>query len=232
MPDVRINRYLASCGLGSRRACEALVVEGRVALNGRQVNDLATRVTRDDVVEVDGAAVHPENKEVVLLNKPKKTLCTREDERGRETVYDLLPVRFHHLAHVGRLDRDSEGLLLLTNRGELAHELTHPASKVEKEYVVHIDRDFQETDRTAFLRGIRLPEGLARALSVQAAKPRILHIVLGQGLKRQIREMCKARGITVKRLIRVRIGGLTAPDLAPGRWRRLTAHDVLKLRGR
>jgi len=229
MAELRINRYLSSCGLGSRRACEQLVLEGRVLLNGHRLTDLAARIGRDDNVHVDGELVQPEKVVVLLLNKPKKTLCTRDDPRGRETVYHLLPERFQQLAHVGRLDRDSEGLLVLTNSGDLSHKLTHPSSKVEKEYVVHLDRDFDTRDRSAFLRGIRIEEGIAKAASLKITQPRILHIVLRQGLKRQIRLMCKSKGYMVKRLERVRIGSLTAPQLPVSRWRVLSPPEIALL---
>ena len=107
MSELRINRFLSSCGLGSRRACEQLVLEGRVLLNGTRVTDLAARIGRGDNIHVDAVLVQPEKTVVLLLHKPKKTLCTRDDPRGRETVYHLLPERFQSLAHVGRLDRDS-----------------------------------------------------------------------------------------------------------------------------
>ena len=230
MSDVRINRFLASCGLGSRRACEAIVLEGRVQMNGRRVDSLGARVSPRDDVFVDGEPVRPDREMVVVMHKPRGLLCTRADPRGRETVYDLLPRELHHLAHVGRLDRESEGLLVLTNSGDLAQALTHPSTKVEKEYIVQLDHPFTPQDRQSFLRGLETEEGLARASEVEVLQPRTVRIVLQQGLKRQIRLMCVAVGHVVKRLTRVRIGSFTAPRLASGRWRKLTAREIESLR--
>ena len=230
MSGVRINRFLASCGLGSRRACEEIVRTGRVVLNGRRVDSLAARVGPGDQVLVDGEPVRPDREMVVVLHKPRGILCTRADPRARETVYDLLPAELRHLAHVGRLDRESEGLLVLTNSGDLAQALTHPATKIEKEYIVQLDAPLTPKDRAAFLRGIETEEGLAQAAEVEIVQPRIVRIVLRQGLKRQIRLMCAAVGLDVKRLVRVRIGSFTAPRLAVGRWRKLTGREIALLR--
>jgi 23S rRNA pseudouridine2605 synthase len=229
MSGIRINRYLASCGLGSRRTCEQLVREGRVSLNGRPVGDLAERVAPRDVVLLDGEPIQPDRVVVLVLNKPRGVLCTRSDPRGRPTVYDLLPVEFHHLAHVGRLDRESEGLLVLTNSGELSQALTRPTDKIDKEYLVQVDRSLSGADREAFLSGMEIEEGFARAVAVDFLQPRLMRMVLQQGLKRQIRMMCEARGHKVLRLVRTRIGSFSAPRLQPGKWRKLRAAEVAGL---
>ena len=122
---VRLNKYLASCGVGSRRACDDLIATGRIEINGSPVVKLATRVNESDSVRVDGKRVFPKEEIVVIFHKPRGYVCTRNDELGRKTIYDLLPVSMHNLHHVGRLDADSEGMLIMTNDGDLSQKLMH-----------------------------------------------------------------------------------------------------------
>lgn len=238
---MRLNRYLAACGLGSRRSCEQLVAEGRVFLNGQEVRDLATRVTEADEVVVDGRKVKAHVETTVILNKPPGFLCTRHDELEdprreagiRETVYALLPAHLQSLHYVGRLDKDSEGLLILTNSGELTEKLTHPRFGVEKEYLVALDRVFRgEEDRAQLLKGLMIEGGFAKAVAVDLIEPRVIALTLTQGLKRQIRLMFEALGYRVQRLQRVRIGAFTAPELKSGRWRLLSAGEAKQLLAR
>ena len=229
MPGHRINQFLASCGLGSRRACEDLVTTGRVAVNGRTATTLGQRVLPGDTVTVDGEPVRPDPGVVIVLNKPRLVLCTRDDPEGRATLYDFLPPEYQSLAHVGRLDRDSEGLIVLTNDGALAHALTHPSSKIDKEYEVHVDRSFDPRDRQRLLDGVSLEDGIAIAHAVFIDRPRELRIILRQGMKRQIRLMLEHLGYNVRRLIRTRIGTLTLPTLKQGRWKRLGKADITRL---
>lgn len=226
---VRLNRYLASCGLGSRRSCEELITSGRVAINDLQVQGLGQRVTDNDTVAVDGALVTPEREMTIALHKPTHCVTTKNDPQRRQTVYDLLPKEYSNLHHVGRLDRESEGLLILTNSGDLAQQLTHPSTKVEKEYLVQTDRVFDMRDRNAFIKGMEIEEGFARAIAVQALAPRLVRVVLQQGLKRQIRMMFATKGYTVKRLIRTRVGSFELGSIKSGKWRRLTEHDIRQL---
>jgi len=229
MEPMRINRYLSACDCGSRRSCEHFISEGRVTLNGEIITDLATKVGQNDEVTLDGEAVQPRREITIVLNKPKKYLCTKKDPEHRPTIYHLLPQEYHHLNHVGRLDADSEGLIVLTNDGELAHSLTHPRAKIEKEYIVQIDRTFDINDRKDFLEGIRIEEGLAKVTELVVDQPRILRITLQQGLKRQIRAMLEAKKYAVKRLIRLRIGSLDTPNLKPGKWKKLGSEEQLLL---
>ena len=226
MEAIRINRYLAMCGLGSRRTCEQLVADGRVTVGDRTVDSLGYRVKPGDRVLVDGEPARPEKELVVLLHKPPGVVCTRSDPQGRRTVYDLLPPELQTLAHVGRLDRESEGMLVLTNAGDLAHHLTHPSTKVEKEYLVHVDRVFDSRDRARLLGGIELEEGMAYAADVEVMAPRILRMILQQGIKRQIRLMLAAVGYEVRELVRTRIGSLEDTKLKAGKWRRLKPHEI------
>ncbi|MFM7181388.1 MAG: pseudouridine synthase [Verrucomicrobiales bacterium] len=226
MEAIRINRYLAMCGLGSRRTCEQLVASGRVTVGDRVVDSLGYRVNPGDRVFVDGEPARPEKELVVLLHKPPGVVCTRSDPQGRRTIYDLLSPELQTLAHVGRLDRESEGMLVLTNAGDLAHHLTHPSTKVEKEYLVHVDRVFDGRDRARLLGGIELEEGMAYAAEVEVVAPRILRMILQQGIKRQIRLMLAAVGYEVRELVRTRIGSLEDSKLKAGKWRRLKPHEI------
>jgi 23S rRNA pseudouridine2605 synthase len=238
---MRLNRYLAACGLGSRRSCEQLIGEGRVFLNGEEVRDLATQVGASDEVVVDGRKVKAQVETTLILNKPPGFLCTRHDELEdprreagiRETVYALLPAHFQALHYVGRLDKDSEGLLILTNSGELTEKLTHPRFGVEKEYLVALDRVFRgEEDRQQLLKGMMIEGGFAKAVGVDVVEPRVVALTLTQGIKRQIRLMFEALGYRVQRLQRVRIGAFTAPELKSGRWRLLSAAEAKQLLAR
>ena len=229
MENIRINRYLAMCGQGSRRTCEQLVESGRVTINGTVVHGLGQRVGPKDKVQLDGDTIKPEREQVVLLFKPRGAVCTRMDPQERTTVYDFLPPEFHSLAHVGRLDRESEGLLVMTNDGNLAHRLTHPSSKVEKEYLVQIDKAFDVRDRQRLLDGIATEEGMAYAVAVEALAQRLLRIVLQQGIKRQIRLMLAELGYEVRQLARTRIGSLEDSKLKPGKWRKLNERDIALL---
>jgi 23S rRNA pseudouridine2605 synthase len=203
-----------------------------VFVNGQAVRDLATRIEPGDTVVVDGKRVRPVDSITLILNKPRGFLTSREDEldAGRETVYDLLPKHLHSLHYVGRLDRDSEGLLVFTNSGDLTEKLTHPRHGIEKEYLVAVDRVFDAgADRQALLDGFRIDGGFARALRVEGVGPRVVALTLTQGIKRQIRLMFEGLGYKVTRLQRVRIGTLVMPELKSGRWRVLTASDAARL---
>lgn len=227
---MRLNRYLAACGLGSRRSCESLIAAGRVTVNGRRVVNLATTVGEQDAVAVDGESVTPKRNVTLILHKPAGYLCTKDDPQGRPTIYDLLPEHLQNLSYVGRLDKDSEGLLVMTSDGELAHTLTHPRFKVEKLYLVALDRTFDmHEDGRALLKGMEIEEGFARVVSVHALSPRRLFVVLNQGYKRQLRQMFDSLGYGVKTLIRLRVGRLELGELASRRWRILRPEEILLL---
>ena len=222
----RLNKFLASCGVGSRRACDALIQEGGVTVNGERCDNPATRVTAEDMVRVAGRRVAPKQTTTILFKKPRGYVCSKSDELGRATIYELLPPKFGHLNHVGRLDRDSEGLLVLTNDGELANRITHPRNKIEKEYRVTLAAAFDNSILEKLTAGVHTPEGRARAKSVRRLSPRRVSMILETGLKRQIREMFNTLGIRVTKLSRIRIGKLTDPGLPMGRWRALESEDL------
>jgi 23S rRNA pseudouridine2605 synthase len=228
---VRLNKYLASCGIGSRRACDELIASGRVDVNGAPCIKLATRVTETDSVRVDGKRVFPKEEIVVIFHKPRGYVCTRSDELGRDTIYSLLPASLHALHHVGRLDTDSEGMLILTNDGDLSQQLMHPSKSVEKEYLVTSNQAFENAHLDQFLAGVFTEEGKLKAKHIERISARRIKVVLDHGAKRQIRVMFEALGYQVTKLLRVRIGNLWLGDLETGRWAVLNAKEIKMLLG-
>lgn len=227
---MRLNRFLASAGLGSRRGVEELITSGQVRINGRVVTDLSTQVGPDDAVKVGSRLLHAEQKITVLLNKPTGYVCSASDERDRKTIFELLPPNWPRVYHVGRLDKDSEGLLLVTNDGDLSLALTHPRYKIEKEYEVLIDKPFNPKDREKMLKGFHIIGGRAKAEKVEILGANHLRLVLTQGIKRQIRLMLYDLGYEVERLARIRLGPLKIGEMRPGEWRLLTAKEIATLK--
>lgn len=223
---MRLNQYLARAGFGSRRACEDLIREGAVTINGHRLRELATRVDAQDNVLVNGKPVKLPLPIVAVLHKPPGYLCTSPDSTTERTIYDLLPANWPRVVYVGRLDKDSEGLLVVTNDGNLAQRLTHPTSKLRKTYIVTLDREFDFAFALKMKKGFPIEEGFARMDDIFRLGPRTLKVVLTQGLKRQIREMFAKFGYNVKRLVRVQIGSLTLDRMPVGQHRVLTQDDV------
>jgi 23S rRNA pseudouridine2605 synthase len=228
---VRLNKFLASCAVGSRRKCDELIQAGRVEVNGSPCLNMGTRVSPADHVRVDGKRVRPKENVVIIFHKPRGYVCTREDELGRETIYALLPQSLRSLHHVGRLDRDSEGMLILTNDGDLSQQLMHPSKSVEKEYLVTANQAFQNEHLDQFLEGVYTPEGKLKAKAIERLSPRRIKVVLDHGAKRQIRVMFEALGYQVTKLLRVRIGGLWLGDLEPGSHAILNRKEIAMLMG-
>ena len=231
---IRLQKVLAERGVASRRAAEELIVSGRVRVDGRVVRELGTRVPPDASLEVDGrpVAATPQRRYLVM-NKPRGVVSTARDERGRRTVLDLLGAR-ERLYPVGRLDADSEGLLLLTNDGAWADRVLHPRYGHEREYEVLVEGDLSNAALASFRRGVRLDEGVARAERVAVAsrgRRSVLRVVLRTGWKRQVRRMAQGVGLRVVGLRRVRMGPLVLGRLRPGAWRELTAREVRALGG-
>jgi 23S rRNA pseudouridine2605 synthase len=221
-----LNQYLARAGFGSRRACEELIVGGAVTINGHRLRELATRVETGDNVLVHGKPVKMPLPIVAILHKPPGYLCTSPESTKERTIYDLLPAGWPRVVYVGRLDKDSEGLLVVTNDGNLAQRLTHPSTKIPKTYIVTLDREFDFALAPKMKKGISLEEGFARMDDIFRVGPRTLKIVLTQGIKRQIREMFYKVGYEVKRLVRIQIGGLLLGELHAGQHRVLTQDEV------
>jgi 23S rRNA pseudouridine2605 synthase len=224
---MRINRFLASAGLGSRRAVEELILKGRVTINGQPVSNLATQVQPGDAVKVGRRLIESNEAFTVVLNKPAGYVCSASDEQGKQTVFELLPPDWPRLFHVGRLDKESEGLLILTNDGDLANELMHPRYKVEKEYEVTLDRPWESRLTPKLLKGVHVEGGRASAAHVGHEGPSFLRLVLTQGINRQIHKMLwRVGNYNVKRLKRVRIGRISITGLGPGQFRVLGRKDV------
>lgn len=239
---MRLQKYLARAGVASRRGSEELIRDGRVKVNGALVTEMGVKVAPDDRVEVDGRMVAPEPPVWVKLHKPPGYVTTRDDPQGRPTVYDLLPDRFDALFHVGRLDLDSEGLLLLTNEGEAANRLMHPRHQVDRVYVVDVVGAVDEPSRRRLVQGVELEDGKARAHSVEVvaretaaagagASPHTrVRILMREGRKREVRRLFDAVGYPVRRLVRERLGPIRLGELPPGQWVELTAREVEAIR--
>jgi len=220
---------LARAGLGSRRTCEELVAAGRVTVDG-SVAELGQRVdTSTQNVAVDGVPV-PVAPGLVhyLLNKPAGVVTTASDPQGRRTVLDLVPEE-PRVFPVGRLDYDTEGLLVVTNDGDLAQLLTHPSHGVEKEYLVEVDGAPSPGSLRTLRQGVELEDGRTAPATVGVVAPGVLRIVVHEGRNRQVRRMCEAVGHPVRRLVRTRIGPLADRTLAPGCWRSLSSDEVRAL---
>ena len=228
----RLQKVLARTGWGSRRECEILIEDGRVKVND-EVAVLGRRVkTATDKVEVDGITIGVAPGLVYyLLNKPVDVITTAKDTHGRQTVIELVPLE-PRVFPVGRLDAETEGLLILTNDGELGHRLTHPSFGIEKEYLAHVDCSSNGVSESALKKlrdGIELDDGITSPAEVGQLQPGVLRIVIHEGRNRQIRRMCDAVGHPVERLVRVRVGPLIDRTLAPGKWRHLTTAEVVSL---
>lgn len=230
----RLNKYLAHAGIGSRRHCDELIRAGRVSVAGRTVRDLATRVAEGQSVAVDGTAVRAERPVYWLVNKPRGYLCTNHDPAGRPRAVDLVPHVDQRVYTVGRLDEDSEGLLLLTNDGELANRLMHPRYGVEKTYLVLVAGSPTTDDVQKLLKGVYLSDGHVRARSVRRLRRQggsvWLRIVLSEGKNREIRRMLARLGHKVMRLRRVAIGPIELGRLASGKARPVIAPELRLLR--
>ena len=225
----RLQKVLARAGLGSRRTCEELIADGRVSVNG-DVAVLGRRVDPEtDRIEVDGVPIAVRAGLVYyLLNKPTGVVTTADDPQGRPTVVGLVPDE-PRVFPVGRLDVDTEGLLLLTNDGDLTHRLTHPSFGVDKEYLAEVTGTPSRGAVRALREGVELDDGITAPAKVALAPPNLLTIVIHEGRNRQVRRMCDAIGHPVRRLVRTRIGPLRDQGLRPGEWRPLTLDEVRSL---
>ena len=233
---VRLQKFLAETGVGSRRHCEQLIREGRIKVNGETVTGMGAKVSpANDRILVDGKPVATQKKLYVALNKPAGYLCTAKDTHNRHTVFDLLPKSWPRLHTVGRLDYDTEGLLLLTNDGEFSLHLTHPRYKVPKRYEVLIQGVLTQEQAAQLTSGMVVEDermkmdklGNVRNLSRQTR----MEVVLTQGKKRQIRRMLRELGHRVVRLKRLNISSIELGSLKTARWRFLTSAEVRKLGG-
>ncbi|MEY2471790.1 MAG: rRNA synthase [Actinomycetota bacterium] len=225
----RLQKTLARLGFGSRRVCEQLIEDGRVTVNG-EVPVLGRRIdVEHDQVAVDGVPVGVRPDLVYyLLHKPAGVVTTAADTHGRATVLELVPDE-PRVFPVGRLDMDTEGLLLLTNDGELTQRLTHPSFGVDKEYLAHVEGEPTPSDLVRLRKGVELEDGMTAPAKVALLDASLLRIVIHEGRNRQVRRMCEAIGHPVIRLVRTRIGSLSDPKLKAGEWRRLKSEEVIAL---
>lgn len=223
---MRLNRFLAAAGVASRRGADELIASGRVTVNGEPCTDFHFQPTPRDHVKVDGKLVRQRAHLYLALNKPAGFVCTRRDLNTTDTIYDLLPAKFQTLTYVGRLDAQTEGLLLLTNDGDFTLRLTHPRYKIEKEYEVVLDRSAtpdlcDQLEHGVLLDGKRACAKQARQLSAMR-----LRIILEQGLNRQIRRMLERHGFHARKLTRVRMGRVELGDMPRAHWRPLTTAEL------
>ncbi len=240
---MRLNKFLAHAGIASRRAADKHIAAGRVRVNGQVVREMGVQIDpARDQVAVDGKPVTTAQSQrlYLLLNKPAGVITSRKDPEGRKTILDLIPKKHHHLHPVGRLDFQSEGLVLLTDDGDLTQRLTHPSFQHEKEYWVQVDGPVPNVVIYKFRKGVELEDGMARArvrrLSKIPAEQRFwiqddpkrtwLVFILHEGRNRQIRRMCEALDLRVRRLVRIRIESIHLGDLKPGQWRPASSRQL------
>jgi 23S rRNA pseudouridine2605 synthase len=232
----RLQKYLAHCGVASRRKCEEYIVDGRVKVNGETVTELGVKVDPDiDKVAVDGRKIRPEEKVYYLMHKPRGCTTTSDDELGRKAVLDLVPEIKERVYPVGRLDRDSEGLLVLTNDGQLAYYLTHPACGVKKTYSATVEGQVEDSVIEQLVeKGIRIGPVLVKPLWGKIVKRlktnTIIEITVAEGINREVRRLFAALGHEVKKLVRLRVGPLLLKGIARGAYRAIRRQELDKLK--
>jgi len=239
---IRLQKFLSRAGVASRREGERLIAQGRVSIDGTVVTELGTRVVPgEQVVRVDGRPVDLRPTYWIAIYKPSGYLTTRKDDRGRPTVYSLLPDGFDDLFHVGRLDRLTEGLLIFTNGGEAAHRLLHPSYEIARCYRAEVVGAAGQQEARRLESGVMLDDGLARAEDVRVTSRELtgrkagtavseIHLTLREGRKREVRRMMDAMDLPVRRLVRLSFGPIELGSLEPGEWRHLTAEEIRALR--
>lgn len=228
---MRLNKFLASAGIASRRKCDDIILSGVVAVNGKTVNELGMLVNeKKDKVTVEGKVVKlPSSFVYIKLNKPKGYTCTANDEKGRKTIFDLVECD-ERLFSIGRLDYDTEGLIILTNDGDFANKVAHPRYNMEKEYRVTVEGEVKESELAVMRKGVvvegeRMPSAKVEWLSFENGFTK-LSVVINEGQNRQVRRMFEAIGKTIKLLKRVRIGGVRLGGLSRGEYKDLTEDEL------
>lgn len=230
---IRLNKYISHSGLCSRRDADAFIEKGRVKVNGKIVKELGIKVQPGDKVEVDDYHIEPESFIYLLLNKPKDTITTTDDEKGRKTVVDLVETATGNRVYpVGRLDRDTTGVLILTNDGDLANRLMHPSYSIPKFYEVTTDPVLTDNQLQQLRQGVELDDGLSKPYKVKRDpyNPAVISLGLNEGRNRQIRRTIEALGVNVAKLTRTRYAGLTTKGVRTGRWRKLKQNEINWLR--
>jgi 23S rRNA pseudouridine2605 synthase len=225
---VRLQKFMADCGVASRRACEALIDEGRVKVNGKIVKAQGVKIDPINTkVEVDNELISAtKTKTYLAFNKPAGILSTMSDPEGRPSLQDFFGSWPDRLFHVGRLDKESEGLIILTNDGQWAHESTHPSFGVEKTYLVQTEEPISRSAFQNLVEGVELDDGLAKPISV-ARRGAMIEVVIHEGRNQIVRRMFHALGYPVERLIRTAIGSIKLGELPPGKWRSLNSVELV-----
>ena len=234
--EERLQKYLAQCGVASRRKCEELILQGRVQVNGVTVTELGTKINPEkDKIKFDGKDIRQAQKLVyILLNKPIGYVTTADDQFGRDTVLDLVKVK-ERIVPVGRLDMYTSGALILTNDGDFVYQVTHPKHEIEKTYTVTIKGIVQNSEVEQLRNGIKIDDYITKPARVKILKTDTekdisrLEITIHEGKNRQVRKMCEAVGRKVLALHRSKIGGIGVKDIELGKWRHLTANEVQQI---
>lgn len=233
--EIRLQKLLADAGIASRRKSEEMILDGRVAVNGKVIRQLGVKVDPENSeVQVDGEVITRQKSKIYLaLNKPRGILSTLSDPENRPHLGDLLQDRHERLFHVGRLDKDSEGLLLLTNDGELAHRATHPSFSLPKNYLLELRGNISKEVADAFRQGVELDDGMAKVdkLTVLPGQPgrTLFDVVIHDGRNQILRRMATATGATIERLIRIGMGPIKLGELTPGKWREIKGSELISL---
>jgi 23S rRNA pseudouridine2605 synthase len=231
MAQMRLNKIIADSGVTSRRGADELIESGRVSVDGLVIRELGSKFDPDIVqVMVDGETITRSlSKSYLVLNKPKGVLSTMFDPEGRPSLDDFIDLRKERLFHVGRLDKDSEGLILLTNDGDLTFRATHPSFGLEKTYIIEFDGALPQGVDKILLKGVELEDGMGRVLSFRQISPRWIEVSIHEGRYHIIRRLMEAVGVDVLRLIRTKFGPISLGDTPEGRWRDLNSTELLNL---
>jgi len=230
---IRLNKFIAAAGVCSRREADRYIEDGRIAVNGKTVTELGFKVNPDDEVRLGGRVLRPEKHVYILLNKPKNYITSLDDEEGRQTVMDLIGNTIHERVYpVGRLDRNTTGLLLLTNDGDLAERLMHPSFEIRKVYQVELDRPISEQDADRIRKGLMLEDGKATVDDMAILTPdrKSIGLEIHIGRNRIVRRIFEALDYTVVKLDRVMYGGLTKKDLPRGKFRALSSQEIINIK--
>jgi 23S rRNA pseudouridine2605 synthase len=232
---VRLNRYIATCGVASRRGADKLIAEGKVTVNGEYVTTMGPDINeKRDVVRIEGKEIRLQTNDVyIMLNKPAGYICSCSDDRGRKTVLDLIDGIGERIFPVGRLDYDTEGLLILTSDGDFAYRCTHPKHEISKKYVAEVEGSLSESVLRALREGVVVDGRKTSPAGVDVIEHKgglsKLHVTIHEGRNRQVKKMFEAVGCRVAHLKRIAIGELELGSLAPGAWRRLEDSDLKRL---
>ena len=231
MAEMRLNKIIADAGITSRRGADELIADGRVTVDGRPIRELGAKIDPDKhEVAVDGETIQRSlSKSYLVLHKPKGVLSTMYDPEGRPSLADFIDLRKERLFHVGRLDKDSEGLILLTNDGDLTFRATHPSFGLEKTYIIEFEGRLETGVDKVLLKGVELEDGMGRVLSFKQLSQNWIEVKIHEGRYHIIRRLMEAVGVEVLRLIRTNFGPISLGDTPEGRWRDLNEQELLNI---